>query len=141
MKLAYKKKVEEARKCHAKTTEPLSGLMKTLKLPKFVITKFRGELTDWPHFWGQFEAKINKTNHGVTKYPYPKELLDHKKRPEINDLPFSSDSSDQVKRISYKEIWEDESSSQHLCRTVMPFPTISGTHSMKIHDFLIEVSV
>lgn len=83
--------------------------MKTPKLPKFVITKFRGELTDWPHFWGQFEAKINKTEIlGVTKYPYPKELLDPKKRPEINDLPFSSGSYDQAKKMSYKEIWEDE---------------------------------
>ena len=52
MRLAYEKKIEETKGNHAKTTEPTSAQStKTAKLPKLVIAKFRGELTDWPRFW------------------------------------------------------------------------------------------
>ena len=51
MKLAYEKKREEAKMSHAKTTEPSPSQMKTAKLPKLVISKFSGELTDGPRFW------------------------------------------------------------------------------------------
>ena len=50
MKLAYEKKREEAKMSHVKTTEPSPSQMKTSKLPKLVISKFRGQLTDWPSF-------------------------------------------------------------------------------------------
>ena len=42
--------------------------MKIAKLPKLVISKFRGELTDWPRFWSQLEAEIDRAEvPGVTK--------------------------------------------------------------------------
>ena len=69
MKLACEKKTEEAKMSHAKTTEPSPSQMKTAKLPKLVISKFRGELTDWPHFWSQLEAEIDRAEvPGVTKF-------------------------------------------------------------------------
>ena len=56
MRLTYEKKIEETKQ--AKTTEPTSTqAAKTAKLPKLVITKFRGDLTDWPRFWSQFETE------------------------------------------------------------------------------------
>ena len=59
MRLTYEKKIEETKQ--AKTTEPTSTqAVKTAKLPKLVITKFRGDLTDWPRFWSQFETEIDK---------------------------------------------------------------------------------
>ena len=60
MRLTYEKKIEETKANHSKTTEPTSNqAAKTAKLPKLVITKFRGELTDWPRFWTQFETEID----------------------------------------------------------------------------------
>ena len=69
MKLAYEKKIEKAKMSHAKTTEHSPHQMKTTKLPKLVVAKFRGELTDWPRFWSQFEAEVDRAEvPGVTKY-------------------------------------------------------------------------
>lgn len=31
------------------------------KLPKLVITKFKGSYTDWPRFWGQYTESIEKS--------------------------------------------------------------------------------
>ena len=100
MKLAYEKKREEAKTSHAKTTEPSPSQMKTAKLPKLVISKFRGELTDWPRFWSQLEAEIDRAEvPGVTKYSYLKELVDPKIRKEIDGLPFSSEGYERAKNI------------------------------------------
>ena len=32
----------------------------TVKLPKLMITKFKGTPLDWFRFWNQFESKIDK---------------------------------------------------------------------------------
>ena len=85
---------------HAKTTEPSPSQMKTAKLPKLVISNFRGELTYWPRFWSQFEAEIDLTEvPGVTKYLYLKELVDPRIRKEIDGLPFSSEGNERAKNI------------------------------------------
>ena len=70
MRLSYEKKIEKAKGNHVKTTEPTSAqAATTAKLPKLGITKFRGELTDWPQFWSQFETEIDKAEiAGVMKY-------------------------------------------------------------------------
>ena len=101
MRLAYEKKIEETKGNHAKTTQPTSAqAAKTAKLPKLVITKFRGELTDWPRFWSQFETEIDKAEiAGVTKYSYLKELVDPKIRTEIDGLPYSSEGYERAKNI------------------------------------------
>ena len=73
----YAIKIEGAKVSHAKTTEPSPSQMKTAELAKLVISKFRGELTDWPRFWSQFEAEIDRAEvPGVIKYSYLKELVD-----------------------------------------------------------------
>ena len=70
-KLEFEKKIEEAKKSQNSQVAASPAPEKSAKLPKLVITKFRGELTDWPRFWSQFEAEIDKAEiAGVTKYSY-----------------------------------------------------------------------
>ena len=38
-----------------------AGKEVAVKLPKLVITKFDGSLTDWNRFWGQFSESIEKS--------------------------------------------------------------------------------
>ena len=70
-KLEFEKKMEEAKKSQLGQVVASSSPVKSAKLPKLVITKFSGELTDWPWFWNQFEAEINHSEvAAVTKFSY-----------------------------------------------------------------------
>lgn len=60
-KLEFEKRIEEARKSQVGQVVPLPAPVKSAKLPKLVITKFGGELTDWPRFWNQFKAEIDRS--------------------------------------------------------------------------------
>ena len=60
-KLEFEKKIEEARKSQVDQVVASPASMKSAKLPKLVITKFSGELTDWPPFWKQFEAEVDRS--------------------------------------------------------------------------------
>ena len=48
--------------------------VKSAKLPRLVISKFIGELTDWPCFWNQFKPEIDRSEvaAAVTKFSYLK---------------------------------------------------------------------
>ena len=92
MNLANDKEIEEAKMSQSKTTEHSPHQMKTTKLPTVVISKFRGELTDWPRFGSQIEDEVDRADvPGVTKYSYLKDLVDPKIRKEVDGLPFSSE--------------------------------------------------
>ena len=42
------------------------------KLPKLVITQFKGTPADWMRFWGQFTAEIDAADISqITKFSYP----------------------------------------------------------------------
>ena len=74
--------------------------VKSAKLPKLVIIKFSGELTDWPRFWNQFEAEIDRTEvAAVTKFSYLKELVDPKVKTTIDGLPFTTEGYQRAKNI------------------------------------------
>ncbi|XP_068674565.1 uncharacterized protein [Montipora foliosa] len=135
MRLTYEKKIEETKQ--AKTTEPASTqAAKTAKLPKLVITKFRGDLTDWPQFWSQFETKIDKAEiAGVTKYSYLKELVDPKIRTEIDGLPFSSEGYERAKNILTRKYGQTSEVVNAYVENIMSLPTIGGTQPARIHDF------
>jgi hypothetical protein len=61
------------------------------KLPKLVITKFKGVKTDWLRFWNQFQTGIDGTNIAqVTKFSYLKKLLDPKVRVGVDGLSFTT---------------------------------------------------
>ena len=135
MRLTYEKKIEETKQ--AKTTEPTSTqAAKTAKLPKLVITKFRGDLTDWPRFWSQFETEIDKAEiAGVTKYSYLKELVDPKIRTEIDGLPFSSEGYERAKNILARKYGQTSEVVNAYVENIMSLPTIGGTQPARIHDF------
>ena len=136
MKLAYEKKREEAKTSHAKTTEPSQSQMETAKLPKLVIPKFRGELTDLPRFWSQLEAEIDRAEvPGVTKYSYLKELVDPKIRKEIDGLPFSSEGYERAKNILKRKYGKPSKVVNAHVENIMSLPTINGSQPNKIHEF------
>ena len=120
---------------HARTTEPSPSQMKTAKLPKLVISLFRGELTDWPCFWSQFEAEIDRVEvPGVTKYSYLKELVDPKIRKEIDGLPFSSEGYERAKNILKRKNGKPSEVVNAYVENIMSVPTINGSQPNKIHE-------
>ena len=99
-KLEFDKKMEEARKSQAGQVAVSPAPVKSAKLPKLVIIKFSGELTDWLRFWNQFEAEIDRSEiAGVTKFSYLKELLDPKVKTTIDGLPFTTEGYERAKNI------------------------------------------
>ena len=72
-KLEFKKKIEEARKSQVGQVVASPAPVKSAKLPRLVISKFSGELMDWPCFWNQFKAEIDRSEvAAVTKFSYLK---------------------------------------------------------------------
>lgn len=99
------------------------------------ITRFRGELTDWPRFWNQFEAEIDRAEiTGVTKYSYLKEV-DPKIRPEIDGLPFSSEGYQWAKNILRRKYGKTSEVVNAYIQIVISLPTISGSQPAKICEF------
>ena len=71
-----KAKLEQKLKFEKKTEEKKEQGINA-KLPKLVITKFKGTPADWLQFWGQFAAEVDATNVSqITKFSYLKELLE-----------------------------------------------------------------
>ena len=96
-KLEFEKKMEEARKSQV-VASPAPA--KSAKLPKLVISKFSGELTDWPRFWNQFEAEIDLSEvAAITKFSYLKELVHPKVKTAIDGLPFTTEGYQRAKNI------------------------------------------
>ena len=92
MKFQMRKKLEQ----ETKYTDKAEGgklnkkdLATNEKLPKLVITKFKGAHLDWTRFWNQFEAEIDTANiPQITKFSYLKEMLQPNVRPSIDSLSF-----------------------------------------------------
>lgn len=84
--------MQEARKSQVGQVAASPAPVKSAKLPKLIITKFSGELTDWPRFWNQLEAEIDRSEvAAVTKFSYLKELVDPKVKTTIDGLPFTTE--------------------------------------------------
>lgn len=113
-KLEFGNKMEEATKSHGGQIAASPAPVKSAKLPKLVITKFSGELTDWLRFCNQFEAEIDRSEvAGVTKCSYLKELVD----------PNGS------LRKGMSEIVTA------YIQNIMALPTITSSNPRKIHEF------
>lgn len=57
-------------------------------------------LTDWPRFWNQFEAEIDRSDvPSVTKFSNLKELLEPNVSTLIDGLPFSTEGYERAKMI------------------------------------------
>ena len=62
------------------------------KLPKLVITQFKGTPAGWMRFWGQFTAEIDAADISqITKFSYLKQLLELQVRPSIDGLPLTTE--------------------------------------------------
>lgn len=70
------------------------------KMPKLVITKFKGTPADWLRFLVQFAAEVNATNFSqVTTFSYLKELLEPQVRSSTDDLPLTTVGYERAKNI------------------------------------------
>ena len=130
-KLNYEKQIEEGRKLQSKEYTAISA-----KLPKLVITKFKGTHADWPRFWGQFEAEIDKSGAPqVTKFFYLKELVDPKVRLLIDGLPFSTEGYQRAKNILQSKYGKESEIINAYGNNIISLPTLHGSNPNKISEF------
>ena len=119
--------MEEARKSQAGQVAVSPAPVKSAKLPKLVITKFSGELTDWPRFWNQFEAEIDRSQvAGVTKFSYLKELVDPKAKTAIDGLPFTTEGYERAKNILKAKYGQTREIVNAYIQSIMALPTITS---------------
>ena len=130
-RLKYEKQIEDSRKDHNKNDKSINA-----KLPKLVITKFKGTHTDWLRFWNQFKAEIDSSDVSpITKFSYLKELVDPKVRSMIDALPFNSEGYLRAKNfLTTKYGKESEIINAHVTN-IMSLPVIQGANPNKISDF------
>ena len=135
-KLEFEKKIEEARKSQVGHVVPSPAPVKSAKLPKLVITKFSGELTDWPRFWNQFEAEIDRSEvAAVTKFSYLKELVNPKVKTSIDGLLFTTEGYQRAKSILQSKYGQTSEIVNEYVQNIMVLPVITGSHPKKIHEF------
>ena len=135
-KLEFEKKMDEARKNNMGQVAASPAPMKSAKLPKLVITKFSGELTDWPRFWNQFEAEIDRTEvAAVTKFSYLKELVGPKVKTAIDGVPFTTEGYQRAKNILKSKYGQMSEIVNAYVQNIMALPVITGSHPRKIHEF------
>ena len=135
-KLEFEKKMEEARKSNMGQVAASPAPVKSAKLPKLVITKFSGELTDWPRFWNQFEAEIDRTEvAAVTKFSYLKELVGPKVKTAIDGVPFTTEGYQRAKKILKSKYGQMSEIVNAYVQNIMALPVITGSHPRKIHEF------
>ena len=130
-RLKYEKQIEDSRKDQNKNDKSINA-----KLPKLVITKFKGTHTDWLRFWNQFKAEIDSSDVSpITKFSYLKELVDPKVRSMIDALPFNSEGYLRAKNIlTTKYGKESEIINAHVTN-IMSLPVIQDANTNKISDF------
>ena len=106
------------------------------KLPKLVITKFKGVATDWLRFWSQFETEVDRAEVAqVTKFSYLKELLEPKVRTTIDGLPFTTEGYERAKNILKTKYGKTSEIVNAYVPSILSLPTIKGADSAKIHYF------
>lgn len=132
-RMAYEKKIEEARHVQINTKEKSKS---NSKLPKLVISKFNGELTDWLRFWNQFQAEIEAAEIPVvTKFSYLKELLEAKVRVCVDSLPLTSEGYERAKNILKTKYGKDSEIVNAYIQNILLLPQIQGSKTTEIHKF------
>ena len=135
-KLEFDKKMEEARKSQVGQVVGSPAPAKSAKLPKLVISKFSGELTDWPRFWNQFEAEIDLSEvAAVTKLSYLKELVNPKVKTAIDGLPFTTQGYQRAKNILKSKYGQMSEIVNVYVQNIMALPIITGSHPKKVREF------
>ena len=107
-----------------------------VKLLKLEITNFQGTHLDWQHFWGQFEAEIDKADiTQVAQFSYLKELLEKKVWMSVDGLPFSSEGYERAKNILKTKYGKPSEVANAHIQSLMSLQTVHGTQPWKIHEF------
>ena len=116
--------------------EQFKGQKVSAKLPKLVITKFKGTHIDWLRFWSQFEAEVDAAEIAkVTKFSYLKELLEPKLRTAIDGLPLTMEGYERAKNILKTKYGKPTEIVNAYVQTIMSLPIIHGAQPTKIHEF------
>ena len=106
------------------------------KLPKLVITKFKGTPADWLRFWGQFAAEVDATNVSqITKFSYLKELLEPQVRSSIDGLPFTTEGYERAKNILKTKFGKESEIVNAYVSSIMSLPVIHGANPNKVSQF------
>ena len=122
-KLDYDKK-------EPKSSEKPEKEPKLHKLPKLVITKFKGVQADWLRFWNQFQSGIDNADIAqVTKFSYLKELLDPKVRACVDGLPFTMEGYERARNILKSKYGRDsEVINAYVYKTSLGYQPFQGTN-------------
>ena len=130
-----KAKLEQKLKFEKKTGEKKEQDINA-KLPKLVITKFKGTPADWLQFWGQIAAEEDTTNVlQITKFSYLKELLEPQVRLSIDGLPFTTEGYERAKNILKTKFGMESEIVNAYVSSIMSLPVIHGTNPNKVSQF------
>lgn len=129
----------EIRQAQRKGEETTTATTKA-KLPKLVITKFKGTYLDWTRFWAQFHTEIDKSNiPQVTKFSYLKELLATNVRVLVDGLPFSAEGYERAKNILASTYGKPSEVVNAHVQEIMNLQTVYGSNPVKIYQFYEKV--
>ena len=145
-------KIKECKKNHAtKASEVKTSEAQHTKLPKLIITKFKGSHTDWLPFWNIFEAEIDKCSD-------LKDLVEPKVRGSfelMNILYFTrphkhfalnflsclnkgyddEEGYERAKNVIISKYGKISEVVNAYVQNIMALPITSGTNPGKIHQF------
>ena len=125
----------EIRQAQRKGDETTTTTTKA-KLPKLVITKFKGTYLDWTRFWAQIQTEIDKSNiPQVTKFSYLKELLATNVRVLVDGLPFSAEGYERAKNILASTYGKPSEVVNAHVQEIMNLQTVYGSNPVKIYQF------
>ena len=106
------------------------------KLPKLVITKFKGSYTDWPRFWGQYTKSIEKSGlASITKFSYLRELLSDNVRREVESLPFTSEGYNRATAILKEKYGNKSEIVKAYVKEILSLPRIPSAKARAIAEF------
>ena len=106
------------------------------KLPKLVITKFNGNYSDWPRFWGQYSETIDKSGvPPATKFSYLRELLCEKAKKAVEALPYSAEGYNRAVAILKDRFGKESEVVKAYIKDILDLPYTPSANPKKILEF------
>ena len=94
-----------------------------VKLPKLTISAFKGTHLDWQRFWSQLESETDREELAqVTKFNYLKEMLKHKVRNLVDELPFTTEGYERAKNILKSKYGKDSEVANAHIQSLISLP-------------------
>ena len=113
------------------------GKKPQVKLPKFHMSPFTGDIIDFARFWPQFTTEIDKTKiDDISKFNYLIELLRGKPKNDVLGLPHSAEGYTEAKRILQERYGKDTVVFKQLVIELENLSAIKSVHqSQEINEF------